>query len=179
MAAGVLHFLHHRQAFERKDRWKRQSDKLSSGVRGSTYACEMNAWTGGAWRRLARGRTARPGDVPPQPCRRLHTPPSHSPCQASRQNPRRRPETQPASKIGKDWPVNALWGQLRCHRGGGFVRVGDNSPKRLVNTMPLIAGSLAGVRYHRSVRGRRSSVALLEYPRGSTAASRTDPARSL
>src|SRR5580658_8702635 len=50
MAARVLHFLHHRQAFERKDSWRRQSDKLSSGVRGSTDKCEMNAWTGGAGR---------------------------------------------------------------------------------------------------------------------------------
>jgi hypothetical protein len=50
MAARVLHFLHHRQAFERKDSWRRQSDKLSSGVLVSTDKCEMNAWTGGAGR---------------------------------------------------------------------------------------------------------------------------------
>jgi site-specific recombinase XerD len=58
--------------------------------------------------RLARSRPAPPGDVPPKRCRRFPTPSSCSPCQTSRQDPRRRQETQPASKIGKDWPVNAV-----------------------------------------------------------------------
>ena len=39
--------------------------------------------------------------------------PSPTPCPTSRQDPRRRQETQPASKIGKDWPVKSASGKLR------------------------------------------------------------------
>src|SRR6202044_3158594 len=59
--------------------------------------------------RLIDGRPACSGDVPPHPCRRRPAP-SRSPCPTSRQDPRRREEPHPASKIGKDWPVKSPWG---------------------------------------------------------------------
>jgi integrase len=85
--------------------------------------------------RLARGHPACFRDVPPQPCRRRPAP-SRSPCTTSRQDPRRRQETQPASKIGKDWPVKSGCGKLQSRETALREISPHESARRLQRAMP-------------------------------------------